>query len=414
MKVAIISESPCYPPTAGNRIRTLNLMLPLAGRHDITFICRSTGDAKESRQAREYLADQGITPVIVDDPPPRRSGLRFYARLAANLMSPVPYSVAAHNSRLVRETVRRHATENNVDLWQFEWLAYADALLPHPQFRKILVAHDVVSLLWQRHYQTTTNPLKRWYIRRQCRKFERYEGKAMREASCVVTVSAEDAAVARKLYGVHSVQVVENGVDNRSFADVAGTRDPRCLLYVGALETRPNLDAVALLLDRILPQVRAQVPEARLLVVGRNPPTWLQQRIERLEGVELHANVPDVRPFLARSGVLAVPLRIAGGSRLKILEALSTGLPVVSTRVGAEGLELTPGRDLTVVESVDEMAAVLIAGLHHPESMQALARHGQRIVRERYDWHRLADKLECVWERTAATCGREAPASLSV
>src|SRR5207244_493040 len=141
---------------------------------------------------------------------------------------------------------------------------------------------------------------------------------------------------------------------------------------------------------------------ARLLLVGRSPPPSLRERVARQEHVELHANVPDVRPFLARSGVLAVPLRIAGGSRIKILEALSAGLPVVSTRVGAEGLDITPGRDLTIVESADEMVKVLIEGLHHPEALTTLARAGQRLVRERYDWSHLADKLEQVWEQTLA------------
>lgn len=413
MKVVIISESPCYPPTAGNRIRTLNLMRPLARRHEITFLCRGTADPAESRQAREFLADHGIAPVIVDDPPARKAGARFYARLTANLLSPLPYSVAIHNSPKVREAIHRHAAQNAVDLWQFEWLAYADALPRHPAGCKILVAHDVLSLLWQRHYETTSNPLKRWYIHRQWRKFERYEGRAMREASCVVTVSEEDAAVARKLYGVRAVEVVENGVDNGFFADPRGTRDPRCILYVGALDTRPNLDAVDLLLDCVFPKVRARVPDARLLVVGRNPPAALRERLARRDGVELHANVPDVRPFFARSGVLAVPLRIAGGSRIKILEALSAGLPVVSTRVGAEGLDLTPGRDLALVETVDDMADVLIEAIHQPAPMQALARHGQQLVREQYDWSRLADKLEEVWQQSVASCRGQAPAVLS-
>src|SRR5207248_7650671 len=116
-----------------------------------------------------------------------------------------------------------------------------------------------------------------------------------------------------------------------------------------SLEWRPNLDAVRLLLDRTLPAVRAAEPDVRLSIVGRRPPAWLVQRARTEPGVELHADVPDVRPHLARAAVLAVPLRIGGGSRLKILEALGCGVPVVSTRVGAEGLDLRDGEHLTVV-----------------------------------------------------------------
>src|SRR6185436_17999070 len=103
---------------------------------------------------------------------------------------------------------------------------------------------------------------------------------------------------------------------------------------------RPNLDAVQVLLDQIFPAVLAQHPNAILDIVGRNPPKGLAERVRAVPGARLHADVPDVRPFLAECGVMAVPLRIGGGSRLKILEALACGLPVISTRVGAEGLLL--------------------------------------------------------------------------
>ena len=152
------------------------------------------------------------------------------------------------------------------------------------------------------------------------------------------------------------------------------------------------------LLDTIFPAVRAAVPSAKLDLVGRNPPESLARRARDMPNVTLHPDVPDVRPFLARSGVMAVPLRIGGGSRLKILEALATGLPVVSTRVGAEGLRLTAGHDLAVVERVEEMAAALVDCLRDPDAARAMAECGRRLVLERYDWDVLAEKLERIWE----------------
>src|SRR5262249_40739153 len=149
----------------------------------------------------------------------------------------------------------------------------------------------------------------------------------------------------------------------------------------------------------IFPAVRAREPGARLVLVGRSPPPGLVERVRALAGVELHADVADVRPFLAECGVMAVPLRIGGGSRLKILEALACGLPVVSTRVGAEGLCLEPGRDLVVVEKIERMAEALVECVRNPEPARATAERGRRVVVERYDWDRLADKLERVWEK---------------
>src|SRR5207249_1868624 len=179
--------------------------------------------------------------------------------------------------------------------------------------------------------------------------------------------------------------VVDNGVDTQFFYPQAGPRDPKTLLFLGSLDWRPNLDAVSILLESIFPGVRAFEPEAKLLIVGRNPPEWLKERAHQ-PGVELHGSVPDVRPFIARAGLLAVPLRIGGGSRLKILEALSSGLPVVSTQIGAEGLCLEPGQHLHTVGDMAEMADALVHCLRDPCGARAMAERGCRLVGVRYDW----------------------------
>jgi glycosyltransferase involved in cell wall biosynthesis len=156
------------------------------------------------------------------------------------------------------------------------------------------------------------------------------------------------------------------------------------------------------LLENVFPIVRAAEPSASLCIVGRNPPEWLRRRIATAPGVELHANVPDVRPFLAECSMLVVPLRIGGGSRLKILEALASGTPVVSTRIGAEGLRLEAGEDLTVVEDIDDLQKELITVIRQPDVIQAQAERGREKVLEHYDWDRLAQQLEQVWRQCAA------------
>ena len=147
--------------------------------------------------------------------------------------------------------------------------------------------------------------------------------------------------------------------------------------------------------------MRARVPDATLTLVGRHPPTWLRERVRATAGVELFADVPDVRPFLARCGMLAVPLRIGGGSRLKILEALATATPVVSTAVGAEGLRLTPDRELIVVGSPEAMADAIVQGIRRPDELRETGEEGRRRVAARYDWGPLADRLDGVWQAAA-------------
>jgi glycosyltransferase involved in cell wall biosynthesis len=410
MKVVIVNEGIGYPPNRGNWLRTLNLMLPLARRHELTYLCRGDRDPAATEAARSFYADHGIRALITDDHPTENRGAGFYARLGANLLSPLPYSIAAHRSAAVRRHFRRIASQESIDLWQYESLSYADALLGTSQ-RSIVMAHNVESLIWQRLHETEQQSVKRWYIGHQWRKYDRYEGRVLRGVTRVVAVSEEDAALMQQRFGVASPAVVDNGVDVEYFASVDRRgADPRQILFLGSLDWRPNIDSIDLLLNDIMPQVVASEPAARLCIVGRNPSSALVRRVQAHPHAELHANVPDVRPFLARAGMLAVPLRIGGGSRLKILEAVAAGLPVVTTRVGCEGLVFTPDRDLTVVESETAMAGALVESIRHPERGSAMALNGKAVIDAHYRWEQLAGRLENVWERCVAGAGSPAAA----
>jgi glycosyltransferase involved in cell wall biosynthesis len=403
MRIAIVNEGLSYPPNAGNRIRTLNLMLPLARRHDITYVCRGTVDPAEMEAARAFYAANGIRAIITEDHAPEKKGLGFYARLAGNLLSPLPYSVATHNSPAVRRAVRELAAREKIDLWQFEVPAYAD-VLRGTGARTVIMAHNVESLIWQRLYETERHPVKRFYIRHQLAKYERFERRTLARADRVIAVTDADAALFRDRFGVERVDVVDNGVDLAFFDQVARTRapEPANMLFLGSLDWRPNVDSLDALVNQILPGVRASVPGATLRIVGRNPSPSLVRELRDVPGVELCANVADVRPFLARATVMAVPLRIGGGSRLKILEAAAAGVPVVTTRVGSEGLAFADRRDMLIVEHVSEMAAALIDCLQRPAMAAAMASGALRVVRGRYDWQGLADRLEAIWTSVAA------------
>ncbi len=412
MRVAIVNETLPYPPHAGNRTRTLNLMQRLAERHDVTYICRGSEDPIETESAVEYLRKRNIRTIIADGAPHKKSGAAFYARLAANLLSPLPYAVSSHNSPAIRRRIREMAIAGEVDLWQFEWLAYADAVADIPRTRTLVMAHNVESLIWQRYCNGERAFMKRQYLRRQWRKFERFERKVFKQVTGVVCVSEEDARLALREFSPARMWVVDNGIDRDYFEKASADRDPHTILFLGSLEWRPNLEAVKWLLDEIFPAVRRLLPSARLSIVGRKPPEWLRQAVSRHRNVELHADVPDVRTHLASAAVMAVPLRVGGGSRLKILEAMACGLPVVSTPVGCEGLALSSGREITVAGDAEDFAQSLVWSLQNIEKALAMAEVGRRLVYERYDWDVLARKLEMAWEqalRVGTTASRREP-----
>ncbi len=409
LHIAILDEELPYPPTSGKRIRTWELLRRLAGRHRLTYIAHRQADLDEAIAAQEAMAALGVECRLVERSIPRQAGAGFYARLAGNLLSPLPYSVAVHASGPLVRAVQEHAAARRVDLWHCEWTPYAQVLrrafgAELARRRWLVMAHNVESVIWQRHAAAARQPLKRWYIRQQQVKYERFERWAYAAASLTVAVSGTDARRLRQQFAAPRVAVVENGVDLDAFQPQRDVdRLPHQLLFLGSLDWRPNQDAVELLLRQIFPRVRAAVPHAQLLVVGRRPPESLRRRAAATPGVRLVPDVPDVRPFLASCGLLVVPLRIAGGTRLKILEALACETPIVSTRIGAEGLDLVPGRDLLIADSVEEMIAAILAAIRRPDEVQEMAARGRETIRRRHAWPLLADKLEAAWHLAAGS-----------
>ncbi len=396
MHVVILDGDLPYPANSGKRLRTLNLMLPLARRHDLTYISRCHAHGPELEQARQFLGDHGIRPILIDDPLPRKSGPMFFTRLLANFASTWPYAVTSHQSAAYGEAVRAHARNHAVDLWQCELVSYLPMLPRDAGGRRIVVAHNVDTMIWKRYAADAGSLPARVFLASQYRKMRRFESWAFNSVDGVVAVSRPDADIIRTEFGANNVTVVDNGMDRTYFDTVDGSHESKQVLFLGALDYRPNTQAVELLLGAILPRVREQTPGARLVIVGRNPPASLIEQTRGREDVELHANVPDVRPFLRDAAVMAVPLRVGGGSRLKILEALAAGLPVVSTPLGAEGLSIEPGKHYVEAAEAD-FAIALVKTLSEPAVAVDQARRGRAFVRDRYDWQVLADKLDAFW-----------------
>lgn len=398
MQVVIVDEELPFPLNSGKRIRSFQLVSRLARRHQVTYICHRNADPTEAHQAEAHFCELGIETIVVENAVPSKSGIGFYARLAANLASPLPYSVATHTSPALVQAIHEFASGRKVDLWQAEWTPYAESLRSlGSDARLLIMAHNVESQIWRRYYENETDPLRRWYIGLQWRKFERFERRVFHKADRIVAVSPEDSILIRDHVDASRVDLVENGVDTDYFQPGGSERVAGQFLFLGSLDWRPNLDAVEQLLNVIFPAVLAHQPSAQLCIVGRNPPESLRQRVAATPCVELHADVPDVRQFLARADLMLVPLRIGGGSRLKILEALAMKTPVLSTRLGAEGLDVQDGQHLALIESCGEMAQSILHHAQDRDKASMMADRGRTRVEDRYEWDILADHLERIW-----------------
>lgn len=401
--VAVLDEELAYPPNSGKRIRTWNLLTRAAKSARITVLAHRNTDRMEGEEAVEAYRQAGIETIVVPREVPPKSGAGFYARLAGNLLSPLPYSVESHTSRTMADAAIDLHERDPVDCWHVEWTPYAQVLKAAlgPKLVRVpwvVTAHNVESVIWRRYAETEANPVKRWYVRRQETKFTSFEKWAYSSATRSIAVSEPDAELMRTGFDGREVDVIENGVDTAFFKPQRDLdRNPHQLLFLGSLDWRPNQDAVRLLIDVILPQLRKSHPQATLTIVGRNPPEWMTERVKSTSGISLAANVPDVRPYLAHCAAMVVPLRVGGGSRLKILEALATATPVVSTTIGAEGLNLKAGRHLTITNDIPGMAAAIAETLDDADTALRQADEGRRVVLRQYDWQPLAAKLIESW-----------------
>jgi glycosyltransferase involved in cell wall biosynthesis len=225
MRVAIIDEELPYPLNSGKRIRTFQLVSRLARRHQITYICHQNADQQEAVQAEVALCRLGVN-TVVGRPVPPKSGPAFHARLAASVFSPLPYSVASHRSYALSRAIRQVAAREEIDLWQAEWTPYAESFHVLGHVPRLIMAHNVESQIWRRYYESEANPLKRWYIGHQWRKFEKFERRAFQQVDRIIAVSPEDAALIRDHFGAPHVDVVENGVDTTYFRPDGSDRDP--------------------------------------------------------------------------------------------------------------------------------------------------------------------------------------------
>jgi glycosyltransferase involved in cell wall biosynthesis len=227
-------------------------------------------------------------------------------------------------------------------------------------------------------------------MREQWRRMLRFERAECKRFDHVIAVSEQDATTFKDAYEVASVSHVGTGVDLEYFNPTDAPRNPRELVFVGSMDWMPNDDGIRWFVEKVFPRVREKFPDATLTVVGRTPSATLQQLAARTRGVEVTGTVADVRPYLARASISVVPLRVGGGTRLKIYEAMAMGIPVVSTTIGAEGLPVQNGTHLVLADDEERQIAALSELLAAPGRRQQLAAAALGYVRLNCGWDAIA------------------------
>lgn len=393
MRVLIVDEEVPFPLNTGKRLRSYNLLQRLQKEHKITYVCYGNGN--------EVLPDcPNVTLILLPSPIIEQRGAFFYASLLKNLLSPLPYVVVRHHSELMSQTVQALIAKGGIDLIHCEWTPYTENIRNQlGSVPSVLSAHNVEAQIWERYLATETNPLKKWYIRPQWQKMRAYERQASQIYSQVAVVSEPDRQFFVKDYACSQVNVVPNGVDELYFAPLDVPVKPHSMVFTGSMDWRPNQDGIRYFLEEIFPGIRKTLPDATITVVGRKPPQWLVELGNNTSGVTITGTVDDVRPYIGESSLYVVPLRVGGGSRLKILEALAMQKPVLSTTVGAEGLDVRDPEQLLLRDEPQQFANTAVAMLKQPENFEYLGRAGRELIMRHYTWDAIGLEMERVWRK---------------
>jgi sugar transferase (PEP-CTERM/EpsH1 system associated) len=379
-----------HPVDKGGKIRTFHMLRELKREHHVTYLTLDDGSAAPDAAARasEYCHEL----VRVEHRTRAKFSAAFYGELAANLVSPLPYFMKKYKSQGMRREIERLVAADNFDVLVCDFLQPSVNVPPRLPLATVLFQHNVEAMIWKRHYEVQANPLKRSYLYGQWRKSHAYERAACRRFDHVVAVSGEDRETMERAYGLKSVSDVPTGVDTEFFRPRgAEQREPHNLVFTGSMDWLPNEDAIQFFTKEIMPRVKQQIPDATLTVVGRNPYASLVELGKRDPSIIVTGRVEDVRPYMERAAAYVVPLRVGGGTRLKIYEAMAMEKPIVSTTIGAEGLPVREGRELLLADTAEAFAAAVVGVLTDERAAREMGERAAVAVREKFSWDKVSE-----------------------
>jgi len=403
MKVLWLNAGLLLPLDKGGKLRTWHLMRHLAKRHAITYL--SFTDPSQTEADREGMREvcERLLTVPRDDAP--KGSWRFYAGAARYVIDRVPYAVAKYRSAAFRQKVADLLAHERFDAIVCDFLV---PIVNMPALAEgtgrpatILFTHNVEAEIWRRHAENAVNAASRALLAQQWYRMRRLEGEALGRFDLVLSVSDADRRTFERLYpgALRSpVHVVQTGVDTSYFTPTGAPPDRAHLVFTGSMDWLPNEDGMTYFCRDILPRVRRIEPDATLSIIGRSP-TPAVKRLAEIAGVEVTGRVDDVRPHVARGAVYIVPLRIGGGTRLKIFEAMSMAKAVVSTTVGAEGLPVTAGRDIVIADEPARFAQAIVHLIRDESARRAIEAAARLLVVDHYDWSAVAADFESALER---------------
>jgi glycosyltransferase involved in cell wall biosynthesis len=389
LRILWVKAGKLLPVDTGGKIRSYNILRQLARDHHVTLLSYYGGKKDliyEGEIERELPGAETIYTAALDGGVLAQS-LDYVRRI----FQAAPFAVNKFTHRDVKRVVTAGLTENKFDVAVCDFLSASLNFPENLATPTVLFQHNVETALWQRMASTESNLAKRMAYKIEARKMARYERVALRKFHHVIAVSDHDREQMRAMNPSCPISVVPTGVDTQKY-DVAppAQAEPPSITFLGSMDWEPNVDAVIYFCQEIFPRVRAEFPSALFQIVGRNPHSRVKQLAS--DSVQVTGTVPSVAEYLRDATLVVVPLRIGGGTRLKIFEAMAMGKAVISTSIGAEGLDVNNGRDLILADDATAFATAIILLLRDAELRRQYEQAAARLAGQ-YDWSKIVQRF---------------------
>ena len=387
-RLLVLSPRFLFPLDQGGRIRTANTLRHMkGGAFHITLLSPAPPDAERWTAEVDRLCDRFVSWPETTFSTPRK---------VVALAGSIPVAVATDDSSVGRSIVAAElANDAEAILVDFP---HAAILLPSKlDIPAIIFTHNVEAEIFARHAEVAKGPMRRVW-QDQARKMRRFEGEAIARCDKVIAVSKRDARALEETYGLTGVEPIETGVDTEFYAynaPLPAPSDGGTVVFTGSMNSRSNIDGIEFLMDEVWPKLLDRRPKVRAVIAGRNPPERLTEAAySRGFDWTFTGFVDDVRPFVESGHVYAIPLRVGSGTRIKVFEAMAMGCPVVSTRLGVEGLDVTAEENFLAADTAEEFAAALARILGNPALQHRLSTDARTLVTTRFGWPVVTKRFE--------------------
>lgn len=383
----------------GGKIRTGKILEQLSRSFDITVISNveSPQDDKYVEKMNNLCSDF----IAVPWKEVRKHTLRFYIKLFFQMFSRYPVNVLNDYSKDLKNTIKDCINKEKYDLLICDFLQSTLNFQGINGYPCILFQHNVESIITKRHVENAKNLITRFFWRLQWKKMLSFESKASKSFDTVIAVSDKDRESFQSLYNLDNIVTIPTGVDVCYYAPLRGnTVEENSLVFCGSMDWLPNEDAMLFFVKDILPLVKDKITGIRLTIVGRNPSQQLSRVLENYPEVELTGWVDDIRPYIAKSSLYIVPIRIGGGTRMKIFEAMAMGKTVLSTSVGAEGLPVTNEENILIEDDPTRYGEKIVELLENRRKREEISSAAYDLVCKYFTWKKVTDEFAKICQNT--------------